>query len=268
MRIRTKDMVVSVGAVVAAVTIAACGSSSSPTTGSTTGSVTTSTTTAAANPSQLAPVHGPYAPKIDPANFVTTVDNPWFPLKPGTIMRWTGVAEDGKTPQLDVSTVTNQTKRIQGVATTVVRDVVASNGKPFERTFDWYAQDRQGNVWYFGEDSSDYRHGHWQPSGGSFQAGVDGAQPGIIMPADPKAGDAYRQEYYPDHALDQAKVVGYSSAKVPYGSFAHALTTVETSALEPGLREQKNYVRGIGETKSQDLSVDHEAFQLMAVRQP
>jgi hypothetical protein len=251
--------------VAAAAAIGACGSS--PANTSTT-AVTTPQPSGGEDPSQLAPVHGAYAPKIDPANFVSQVDNPWFPLKPGTVTRWTGVAEDGKTPQLDIATVTNQTKRIEGVDTTVVRDVVQSNGKPFERTYDWYAQDRAGNVWYFGEDSSDYRNGHWQPSGGSFQAGVDGAAPGIIMPAQPQAGDAYRQEYYPKHALDQAKVVGYRPAKVPYGSFARTLTTVETSALEPGLREQKNYVRGIGETKSQDLSVDHEAFQLVAVKRP
>jgi hypothetical protein len=247
--------------------VAGCGSSNHGGSSSSAALTTQGSTTqpAPASASSLAPVEGPYDPAIDPANFVARIDNTYFPLKPGTVMRWTGVAENGKTPQLDVATVTNRTKTIMGVDCTVVRDTVASRGAPFERTFDWYAQDRDGNVWYFGEDSSDFHNGHWKKSGGSFESGVDGALPGIIMPGDPKPGDAYRQEYYPGHALDQAKIVGYTPAKVPYGSFAHTLTTVETSALEPTVKEQKHYVRGVGELKTQDVAGDKEAFQLVGV---
>lgn len=249
--------------------IAGCGSSSD--TISTPPVASTSSNAASGAPtgssaSALAPIHGSYAPDINPADFVATVDNAWFPLKPGTVFRYQGVAENGKTPQLDIATVTNKTKRIQGVDCVVVRDVVESKGKPFERTLDWYAQDRDGNVWYFGEASSDHRNGKWVKSGGSFESGVNGALAGIIMPGNPQAGDAYRQEFYPGHALDQAKILSYTPAKVPYGSFKHTLTTVETTALEPGVREQKHYVRGVGETKSQDVAGSKEAFQLLSVR--
>ncbi len=250
-----RGRIAALGAILAALAlIGGCGSSDAGTTAAPEESA-----------SLLAPVSGTYAPAIDPAAFVTAIDNPYFPLRPGTVTRATGVAENGKTPQVDVSTVTNRTKRILGVDCVVVRDVVASRGAPFERTFDWYAQDRAGNVWYFGEDSSDFRNGRWVPSGGSFEAGVHGAQPGIIMPAHPKPGDAYRQEYYPGHALDQAKVLGDAPASVPYGSFKHTLTTVETTALEPGVREQKHYVRGVGEVASEDVAGSKEAFQLVSV---
>ncbi len=224
------------------------------------------TTAGSMSPSQLAPVSGPYSPAIDPADFAARVDNPYFPLAPGTVTRATGVAENGTTPQVDVASVTHRTKRIAGVRCVVVRDIVSSRGAPIERTFDWYAQDRAGNVWYFGEDSSDYRDGRFVPSGGSFEAGVDGAKPGIIMPAQPAPGDAYRQEYYPGHALDQARVLGYTPASVPYGKFSHTLTTVETTALEPGVRERKHYVRGVGEVASADVAGSKEAFRLVSVR--
>src|SRR3954452_16580307 len=179
-------------AIIAAV-LSGCGSSSG-------GSASAKT----ANP---APIQGTYSPSIDPANFSSTVDNRYFPLTPGSVTRSKGVAEDGKTPQADRSVVTHQTKTILGIDTVVVLDTISSQGQPVERTHDWYAQDTQGNVWYFGQDSFDYKNGHFVKNTGSWQAGVNGAQPGIIMEAGPKPGDAYRQEYYPGHALDQAKVL-------------------------------------------------------------
>ena len=183
----------------------------------------------------LAPVHGTYNPSIDPANFVAAVDNRYLPFKPGTGLHYKGVAEDGKTPQTDDEVVTHQTKRILGVNATVVRDVVSERGKPIEKTFDWYAQDKQGNVWYMGEDAREFHHGKFVKAPDSWQAGVDGAQPGIIMPGDPQPGDAYRQEYYPGHALDQARVVGAKgTVNVPAGAYKRPLVTVETSALEAG----------------------------------
>jgi hypothetical protein len=216
--------------------------------------------------SNPAPVQGPYAPSIDPADFVSGIDNPYLPFKPGTTLRSQGVAENGRTPQTDTETVTLQTKRIMGVRCTVVRDAVSSRGKPIELTFDWYAQDRKGNVWYFGEDARDFEHGHYVKASDSWQAGVDGAQPGIIMEAHPKPGDRYRQEFYPGHALDQARVLGTAPVTVPFRSFGKALVTVERSALEPGVLEKKFNVRGIGVVAERVLKGSHERFELADVK--
>jgi hypothetical protein len=146
-------------------------------------------------PGELAPVHGPYAPTIDPANFVTTIDNRYLPYKPGTTFHLEGVR--GTTPQTDDQVVLHRTKRILGVTCTVVRDTVSEHGRAVERTDDWFAQDRQGNVWYMGEDSFELRNGRFVKASDSWKSGVNGAKPGIIMPAHPRPGDAYRQEYYP-----------------------------------------------------------------------
>jgi hypothetical protein len=216
-----------------------------------------------------APVTLPYSPSIDPANFVAGVDNRYFPLVPGTSLRYRGVAENGRTPQTDVAAVTHRTKRIRGVSCTVVRDTVTSRGRPVERTYDWYAQDRQGNVWYFGEDSRNYEHGRFVKGDDSWEAGVDGAKPGIIMEAAPKRGDTYRQEYYRGHAEDQARVLGGGGGvRVPYRRFRHTLATVERSRLEPGAREQKLYAAGVGEIKSRVVRGDHERFELVSVKRP
>jgi len=152
-----------------------------------------------------------------------------------------------------------------GVKCTVVRDTVSSAGGPVERTFDWYAQDRAGNVWYFGEDARDFQHGRLVKASDSWQAGVDGAQPGIVMEADPKRGDRYRQEYYPGHALDQARVAGTAPVSVPHRSFPRALVSVERSALEPGVLEQKYNVRGIGVVAERVTRGNRERFELVAV---
>lgn len=211
--------------------------------------------------------HRGYDPHIDPADFVRKIDNRYLPFKPGTTDVSKGVAENGKTPQRDVSRVTQRTKRILGVKCTVVRDKITSRGKPVELTFDWYAQDKHGNVWYFGENSKDYDHGHWVRNDGSWKAGVNGAKPGILMEGHPKPGDSYRQEYYRGHAEDRAKVqrVG-ARVTVPYGSFERALVTKETTRLEPGVVEKKWYAPGIGEVKSQDVKGSHEGFRLVHVR--
>jgi hypothetical protein len=188
-------------------------------------------------------------------------------LKPGTRLRYTGVADNGRTRQTDTQLVTRKTKRVLGVTCTVVRDTVSEHGRPVERTYDWYAQDRQGNVWYFGEDSRNYRHGRFVKGADSWESGVDGAKPGILMEGNPRPGDTYRQEYYPGHAEDQARVLGSGGAvKVPYRSFGQTLATVERSALEPGAREKKYYGAGIGEIKSQVVKGGREAFQLVSVK--
>jgi hypothetical protein len=156
---------------------------------------------------------------------------------------------------------------IMGVNCTVVRDTVSSRGTPIERTFDWYAQDKAGNVWYMGEDSREVKHGKFVKTSDSWEGGVDGAEPGIIMPADPQRGESYRQEYYPRYALDQAKVLGSGGAlTVPYGSFNQTLLTVETAPkLDPGVAERKWYVAGLGDVKEHTVSGNHEEIVLVRV---
>ena len=218
--------------------------------------------------SELAPIHGPYAPKIDPKDFVARVDNRYFPLIPGTRFHYEGVAEDGRTPQADVMVVTHRTKPILGVRCTVVRDTVSSRGRAIERTFDWYAQDRYGNVWYMGEDTRERnKRGRFVKQSDSWKAGVAGAKPGIIMPGRQRRGDAYRQEYYPRHAEDQARVLGRGGrVKVPQGTYRHTLLTVETSPrLEPGVAERKYYVAGVGDIKEHTVRGNREQIQLISV---
>jgi hypothetical protein len=209
-------------------------------------------------------LHGKYSPSIDPANFVARVDNRYFPLEPGTGFHYRGIA-DG-IPQTDDMVVTHRTKRVLGVRCTVVRDTVSEHGKAVERTFDWYAQDKQGNVWYMGEDSLELKNGRLVRAADSWQAGVDGGKPGIIMRGNPRPGDVYRQEYYrPGGALDQARVLGRSaSLAVPAGTFERALVTIEWSPVEPQL-EKKYYVAGLGEIKEQVVQGGHERFQLVKV---
>jgi hypothetical protein len=163
--------------------------------------------------------------------------------------------------------VTHKRKRILGVDCTVVRDTLTSQGSPVERTYDWYAQDKQGNVWYFGEDARNYEHGRFVKASDSWQAGVDGAEPGVIMEGSPKPGDEYRQEYYPGHAEDQARVLGsHGAVKVPYRRFQRTLATVERTALEPGAKEKKYYAAGVGEIKSKVVAGNREAFALVGVK--
>jgi hypothetical protein len=162
--------------------------------------------------------------------------------------------------------VTDRTKQILGVTATVVEDTVSEHGKAIERTFDWYAQDKQGNVWYMGEDSLELHHGRLVRASDSWEAGVDGAHPGIIMLADPKAGDVYRQEYYPPgEALDQAHVRGFEAdVSVPFADFKRALVTEEWSPVEPQL-EQKSYVSGVGEVEEHLTEGGNEHFELVGV---
>ncbi len=209
-------------------------------------------------------LHGPYSPKIDPSEFVAAVNNPYFPLKPGTRFHYTGVLET--TPQTDDMVVLHRTKEILGVRSTVVRDTVSEHGKPLERTFDWYAQDKHGNVWYMGEDSLELKQGRFVRADDSWQSGVNGGKPGIIMRGNPKPGEVYRQEYYPPGgALDQARVLRLNQTlKVPYGSFKRTLDTVEWSPVEPQV-EQKSYVAGVGEVAEHVTQGGHERFQLVSV---
>src|SRR5438034_7970660 len=149
-------------------------------------------TLALASPRSSSPA-GPREPAIDPANFVRRVTNPFFPLVPGSLWVYRGL-KDGAT-QIDRVFVTHHTKSIVGIHATVVRDVATQHGRVIERTFDWYAQDKQGNVWYLGEDTTSFENGNVSKEG-SWETGVHGAVPGIIMEADPQIADGYRQEFW------------------------------------------------------------------------
>jgi hypothetical protein len=186
-----------------------------------------------------------YSPKIDPADFSTTIDNPYLPLAPGTRMVNEGSTPDGH--ERTIVEVTHDTKKIMGVNTVTVHDVVTLNGKPSEDTLDWYAQDRKGNVWYFGE-ATKKTEGGTVSTKGSFEAGVNGARPGIIMEAHPRVGDSYRQEYYKGVAEDRADVLSTTeSATVPAGSFQDLVMTKDYNPLDSAAPiEHKYYARGIG----------------------
>jgi hypothetical protein len=182
-----------------------------------------------------------YTPHIDPADFTTKIDNEYFPMKPGTTFIYEGGTERGE------MTVTHHTKKVMGVECIVIDHKEWDGGKLIERTYDWFAQDKEGTVWYFGENTKEYENGEVVSTKGSWEAGVDGAKPGIIMQADPKVGQSYHQEYYPGEAMDMARVLSFdASVKVPYGSFDHVLETKEWTPLQPGFSEKKYYARGVG----------------------
>jgi len=182
-----------------------------------------------------------YTPKIDPADFTTTIDNEYFPMKPGTIFLYKGGTER------DQMTVTSDTKKVMGVECVVVDDRAWEGDQLVEQTDDWFTQDKKGNVWYFGEDTKEYENGEVVSTKGSWEAGVDGAKPGIIMQADPKVGQSYRQEYYKGEAEDMARVLSLNeSVTVTYGSFDHVIETKEWTPLEPGYFEKKYYAREVG----------------------
>jgi len=183
--------------------------------------------------------------KLDPSKFTTEIDNPYWPMKPG--YHWVyRELEDGELQRVDV-TVTDQTKVLDGVTARVVHDRVMRQGQVVEDTRDWYAQDSDGNLWYLGEDTKEYENGKVKSTEGSWAYGVDGAQPGVVVPADPKQGMTYREEFYAGHAEDAAEVLNVDSqVQVPYGRFKGAILTRNYSSLEPTVEEMKLYARGVG----------------------
>lgn len=205
-------------------------------------------------------------PPLDPANFVKKIDNPYFPLKPGTTFIYQGETEG--TPTRDVMTVTRKTREILGISTVVVHDRVFEDGVLVEDTFDWYAQDKKGNVWYFGEDTKELdENGNVISTEGSWEAGVDGAEPGIIMEAHPKKGEKYQQEFAADVAEDMAQVIGYKdSLCVRFGCFKHVLVTKEWTPLEPGVVEDKYYAKGVGFIYSIMVKGGDEQLELVRIR--
>ena len=217
-------------ACLAALAIAACGSDSD------------------ADSSNRGLPQGSEPSNLDPADFTTDIDNPYWPMQPGNEWVYSETDTTGAKERV-VVTVTNKTKKVaNGVTARVITDVVTENGKPVEITDDWYAQDKDGNVWYLGEAVRNFENGKFVDREGSFEAGVDGADAGIVMPADPEPGLAYRQEYYKGIAEDRAEVVtvGEDQVEVPAGYYKGVLMTRDLVPLEPKVEELKFYARNVG----------------------
>jgi len=201
---------------------------------------------------------------IDPSEFTTEIDNPFWPMKPGSRWIYRETNADGSVSRV-VVTVTHRTKTIMGIEARVVHDQVSADGQVEEDTFDWYAQDSAGNLWYLGEDTTEYENGKPKTKEGSWQAGVDGALPGIILPADPQVGLTYREEYYKGHAEDGAEILLLDAlAKVPYGRFEHGLQTRNFSGIEPDVIEEKIYAKGVGVVLEVTISGGSDRDELLS----
>ena len=183
---------------------------------------------------------------LDPADFTTEITNPYWPMSPGD--RWVYRETDGQGGEQEVVvTVTGRTKTIAGIEALVVHDVVTEGGELVEDTFDWYAQDADGNVWYLGEDTKEFENGKVKTTAGSWEHGVEGAQAGILLPAAPEPGLSYRQEYYAGEAEDAATVLSLDEwVQVPAGSYRDVLMTKDYTPLHPEILEHKLYAPGIG----------------------
>jgi hypothetical protein len=199
-----------------------------------------------------------YNPKIDAKNFTIKIDNPYFTLTPGMVRIATGF-KDG-VPQTHTTTVTRDTKMIAGVRTRVIRDIVTTTGGQLvEKVSDWYAQDRDGNVWYFGESTADYEKGVVVSTKGSWETGIDGAKPGIVMPAHPKPGPAFYSEFRPGIAEDRARVLRVGDAiKTGFGTFRHVVVIRDSNPLDPGLVSNKWYARGTGLVRTTRVGSSHQ----------
>ena len=205
---------------------------------------------------------------LDPAHFSTRITNPWWPMRPGSRWVYRETDSGGGGRRRDVVTVTHRTRRMaNGVTARVVRDVATEDGEPVEVTRDFYAQDRRGTVWYLGEDTAEYENGRVVSREGSFEAGVDGAEAGVIMPARPRPGLRYRQEYFKGHAEDRARIVSLrEQAGVPYGHFRHVLMTREDDPLEPRALEFKFHARGVGPVLAVSVSGGSDREELVRFR--
>jgi hypothetical protein len=193
--------------------------------------------------------HGSETVKLDPADFSVNIDNPYWPMSPGSKWVYSQTDTKGVTQKIVVE-VTDKTKMIaNGIEARVVRDTATENGELTEQTYDWYAQDKAGNIWYLGEATAEYENGKVATRAGSFEAGVDGAQPGIAMTANPQPGLSYRQEYYKGEAEDKASVitVGAEQVQVPFGYFnKDVLMTRDLVPTEPKVQELKFYAPNVG----------------------
>lgn len=261
MRLHT-HIAAGLGTLACGIVLASCGSEEGTTTSAASapdgGEITT-----APNASGDTLPQGSDPVELDPADFTTEIDNPYWPMTPGS--KWVYRESDTEgTEQKVVVEVTDEIKKIaNGIDARVVRDVVTEGGEPVEVTDDWYAQDSQGNIWYLGEDTAEYENGKVSTRAGSFEAGVDGAFPGIIMPANPEAGLAYRQEYYEGEAEDEASVVsvGVEQVQVPAGRYTDVVMTRDLVPLEPKVHEFKFFARDVGPVMAIGVSGGAPGFE-------
>ncbi|TAL42776.1 MAG: hypothetical protein EPN91_07610 [Salinibacterium sp.] len=192
---------------------------------------------------------------LDPAKFSTQIDNPYWPMKPGT--RWTFRETDAEgTVFTVVVIVTDKTKTIaNGIKARVVRDTAYQGNEIVEDTFDWYAQDSFGSIWYLGEDTAEFEHGKVVSRAGSFEAGLHGAQAGVLLPGHPQVGQSYREEYQAGEAEDNGEILSLvEQADTPFRHFTDMLLIKDTSAIEPDVVEYKFYARGFGAVLTLDVS--------------
>jgi hypothetical protein len=192
--------------------------------------------------------------ELDSADFVRTIDNMYWPMAPGSRWVYREVDANGSRQRVEVR-VTNQTKAILGITATVVHDRVTEDGELVEDTEDWYAQDKWGGLWYLGEDTTEFENGEPVSKAGSWEAGVDGAQAGLIIPPSPEVGMSYRQEFFAGEAEDLGRILSLDElAEVPFGSYDEVLMTRDWTPLEPDVLEHKFYARGVGPVLELGLS--------------
>ena len=204
--------------------------------------------------------------ELDPAGFSADVDHPYWPMKVGTVWTYRETDAEGAEQRV-VVTVTDETRDIQGIEARVVHDVVTEDGEVVEDTFDWYAQDEDGNVWYLGEDTTAFEKGKPPDKKGSWEHGVDGAQAGILLPGDPEVGMAYRQEYLEGEAEDAGEILSLDEkVEVPSGLYEGVLMTKDLTPLEPDLLEHKFYARGVGPVLAITLSGGSDREELVDLR--
>jgi hypothetical protein len=205
---------------------------------------------------------GNYTPEIDPATFVDEVDNPYLPYSPGSRWVYKGNSEQGS--ELIEIEVLEHRRDIRGIPATVVRDTVSRDGAVIEDTYDWYAQDAAGNVWYLGEDTTSFECGVAVSTDGSWEYGRDGALPGIVMPAEPEPGLAYRQEYYAGEAEDLGRIEQTGVARtIGLGEYDDVVITTDWNPLEPEVVEQKWYARGVGLIYEEHIAGDDDTVELV-----
>src|SRR4051794_1461859 len=209
---------------------------------------------------------GSEAVHLDPASFTADVTNRYWPLRPGARWAYESVDADGTAQQVEVTVLDETYQVAAGIEARVVHDVVMQDGALFEDTRDYYAQDADGNVWYVGEQTTEYPPGEPQSTEGSWEAGVDGAQAGVAVPADPRPGLAYRQEYLKGEAEDRAVVLSTDEmVQTPTGTYTGALLTRETTRLEPDGAELKFYVPEVGQVLTLQTSGGSEREALTEV---